>query len=116
MKKLVQDGIPVYFIDNEYYFKRDKLYGYDDDAERFAYFSKAALTMLHYIDFKPDVIHTNDWHTGLLGTYLKEDFMQDPYFQGMKEYVLVLSGDHIYSMGSGTLRRELFGTSRECPV
>ena len=60
VKKLVQDGIPVYFIDNEYYFKRDKLYGYDDDAERFAYFSKAALAMLHYIDFKPDVIHTND--------------------------------------------------------
>ncbi len=84
VKKLVQDGIPVYFIDNEYYFKRGKLYGYDDDAERFAYFSKAALTMLHYIDFKPDVIHTNDWHTGLLGAYLKEDFMQDPYFQGMK--------------------------------
>ena len=84
VKKLVQDGIPVYFIDNEYYFKRDKLYGYDDDAERFAYFSKAALTMLHYIDFKPDVIHTNDWHTGLLGAYLKEDFMQDPFYQGMK--------------------------------
>ena len=84
VKKLLQDGIPVYFIDNEYYFKRDKLYGYDDDAERFAYFAKAALAMLHYIDFKPDVIHTNDWHTGLLGAYLKEDFMQDPFYQGMK--------------------------------
>ena len=84
VKKLVQEGIPVYFIDNEYYFKRDKLYGYDDDAERFAYFAKAALTMLHYIDFKPDVIHTNDWHTGLLGAYLKEDFMQDLFYQGMK--------------------------------
>ncbi|MBQ6424016.1 MAG: glycogen synthase GlgA [Acidaminococcaceae bacterium] len=84
VKKLVQDGIPVYFIDNEYYFKREKLYGYDDDAERFAYFAKAALAMLHYIDFKPDVIHTNDWHTGLLGAYLKEDFMQDPFYQGMK--------------------------------
>ena len=84
VKKLVQDGIPVYFIDNEYYFKREKLYGYDDDAERFAFFAKAALAMLHYIDFKPDVIHTNDWHTGLLGAYLKEDFMQDPFYQGMK--------------------------------
>ena len=40
--------------------------------------------MLHYIDFKPDVIHTNDWHTGMLGAYLKEDFMQDPFYQGMK--------------------------------
>ena len=84
VKKLVQDGIPVYFIDNEYYFKRDKLYGYDDDAERFAFFAKAALAMLHHIDFKPDVIHTNDWHTGMLGAYLKEDFMQDPFYQGMK--------------------------------
>jgi starch synthase len=84
VKKLVHDGFPVYFIDNEYYFKREKLYGYDDDAERFAYFAKAALAMLHYIDFKPDVIHTNDWHTGLLGAYLKEDFMQDPFYQGMK--------------------------------
>ena len=84
VKKLVQDGIPVYFIDNEYYFKREKLYGYHDDAERFAFFAKAALTMLHYIDFKPDVIHSNDWHTGMLGAYLKEDFMQDPFYQGMK--------------------------------
>ena len=84
VKKLVQDGIPVYFIDNEYYFGRDKLYGFDDDAERFAYFAKAALAMLHYIDFKPDVIHSNDWHTGMLGAYLKEDFMQDPFYQGLK--------------------------------
>ncbi|MBR1590614.1 MAG: glycogen synthase GlgA [Acidaminococcaceae bacterium] len=84
VKKLVLDGIPVYFIDNEYYFGRDKLYGFDDDAERFAYFAKAALAMLHYIDFKPDVIHSNDWHTGMLGAYLKEDFMQDPFYQGLK--------------------------------
>mgnify|MGYP002855983572 CR=1 FL=1 len=84
VKKLVMDGIPVYFIDNEYYFGRDKLYGFDDDAERFAYFAKAALAMLPYIDFKPDVIHSNDWHTGMLGAYLKEDFMQDPFYQGMK--------------------------------
>lgn len=84
VKKLVQDGIPVYFIDNEYYFKREKLYGYGDDAERFAYFVKAVLTMLRYIDFKPDVIHTNDWHTGMLGAYLKEDFMQDPFYREMK--------------------------------
>ena len=84
VKKLAQDGIPVYFIDNEYYFKREKLYGYDDDAERFAYFVKAVLAMLPHIGFKPDVIHSNDWHTGMLGAYLKEDFMQDPFYQGLK--------------------------------
>jgi len=84
VQKLVADGIPVYFIDNEYYFKREKLYGFDDDAERFAFFVKATLAMLPHIDFRPDVIHSNDWHTGMLGAYLKEDFMQDPFYQGLK--------------------------------
>ncbi len=84
VQKLVQDGVPVYFIDNEYYFMRDKLYGYQDDAERFGFFAKAVLAMLPNIGFRPDVIHSNDWHTGLLGAYLKEDFMQDPFYQGLK--------------------------------
>lgn len=84
VKKLESDGIPVYFIDNEYYFKRERLYGYGDDAERFAYFAKAVLAMLPHIDFTPSVLHTNDWHTGMMGAYLKEDFMQDPFYQGIK--------------------------------
>ena len=84
VKRLELNGIPVYFIDNEYYFKRESLYGYGDDAERFAYFAKAVLAMLPHIDFKPAVLHTNDWHTGMVGAYLKEDFMQDPFYQGMK--------------------------------
>ena len=84
VQKLVYNGLTVYFIDNEYYFKREKLYGFDDDAERFAYFAKAVLAMLPHIDFMPDVIHSNDWHTGLLGAYLKEDFMQDPFYQNLK--------------------------------
>lgn len=78
------DGIKVYFVDNEWYFKRDRLYGFDDDAERFAYFCRAVLTMLPHIGFQPDVIHCNDWHTGLLGVFLKEDFCHDAYYQHMK--------------------------------
>ena len=58
-----------YFIDNEYYFKRDKLYGFYDDAERYAFFSRAILEMLPYIDFHPDLIHTNDWQTALVPVY-----------------------------------------------
>ena len=84
VESLLKNGMPVYFIDNEYYFKRSGLYGYGDDAERFAYFSKAVLSMLPAIPFKPDIIHTNDWHTGPVGAYLKEEFMQDPYYRGMK--------------------------------
>ncbi|XOQ51870.1 MAG: Glycogen synthase [Succiniclasticum sp.] len=82
--KLVVDGVPCFFIDNEYYFKREGLYGYYDDAERFAYFSKAVLAILPHIGFRPDIIHTNDWHTGLVGTYLKEEFQQDPFYAGIK--------------------------------
>lgn len=84
VESLLLNGMPVYFIDNEFYFKREALYGYGDDAERFAYFSKAVLSMLPCIDFKPDIIHTNDWHTGMAGVYLKEVFMQDPYYRGLK--------------------------------
>ncbi|MGN0947526.1 MAG: glycogen synthase GlgA, partial [Megasphaera sp.] len=78
------DGVTCYFIDNEYYFKRDKLYGFGDDAERFAYFCRAVLTMLPKVGFHPDVLHCNDWHTGLMGVYLKEDFQHDPWYQGIK--------------------------------
>ena len=84
VERIAKDGVNYYFIDNERYFKRDKLYGYDDDAERFAYFCRAVLTMLPKIGFRPDIIHCNDWHTGLLGVYLKEDFYRDPFYQGMK--------------------------------
>ena len=51
------DGVIYYLIDNEYYFKRDSLYGYDDDAERYAFFSRAVLEVLPHIDFVPDIIH-----------------------------------------------------------
>lgn len=78
------DGVTVYFIDNEWYFKRQGLYGYGDDAERFAYFCRAVLTMLPKVGFKPDIIHCNDWHTGLLGVFLKQDFYHDPFYQDMK--------------------------------
>jgi starch synthase len=63
--------VPTYFIGNEYYFNRDKLYGYYDDGERFAFFCKAVIRMLEHIPFKPDIIHCNDWHTALIPLILK---------------------------------------------
>ena len=62
-------GVIYYLIDNQYYFKRGDMYGHYDDAERFAFFSRAVLEMLPYIDFKPDIIHCNDWQTALTPTY-----------------------------------------------
>ena len=66
-------GVPVWFIDNEDLFNRDKLYGYDDDKFRFAWFSKAVIDVLDYIDFMPDIIHCNDWESALAVIYLKDD-------------------------------------------
>ena len=78
------DGITVYFIDNEDYFKRDGLYGFDDDAERFAYFCRAVLTRLPPVGFKPEIIHCNEWLTGLMGVFLKEDFYHDDFYKKIK--------------------------------
>lgn len=64
------NGITYYFIDNEYYFKRRGLYGHYDDAERFTFFCKAVLETLLVIDFEPDIIHCNDWHTALVPVFL----------------------------------------------
>lgn len=63
------NGVIYYLLDNQYYFKRPGLYGHYDDAERFAFLSRAVLEMLNYIDFKPDVIHANDWQCALTPVY-----------------------------------------------
>ena len=72
-----------YFIDNEYYFGRDG-YGYSDDGERYAFFSKAVLEALYHIDFTPDVIHCNDWQTAFLPLFFKAFFQKDPRFSHIK--------------------------------
>ena len=58
--------VTYYLIDNEYYFKRDGLYGYYDDGEKFAFFDRAVLEFLKEVDWKPDIIHCNDWQTGMI--------------------------------------------------
>ena len=78
------DGVTYYFLDNEEYFKRDSLYGYFDDAERFAFFSRAVLNVLPMLDFWPDVIHTNDWHAGMVNVFLKLDHIGDESYAGIK--------------------------------
>ena len=82
--KMKHEGVIFYFIDNEYYFNRDGLYGYFDDAERFAFFSKAAIEILPTIEYKPDVIHLHDWHTALASVFLKSHFLYNDYYKDMK--------------------------------
>ena len=77
-------GVIYYLLDNQYYFKRDSLYGFYDDAERFAFFSRAILEMLPHIDFKPDIIHCNDWQTALTPVYYSTIYAQRPGYENIK--------------------------------
>ena len=63
------EGITYFFIDNEYYFNRDGMYGFYDDCERFVFFDRAVLEMIRHIKFKPDIINCNDWQTALIPVY-----------------------------------------------
>ncbi len=76
--------VPTYVIQNDYYFNRDGLYGYGDDFERFAFFTKASIEMLSVIDFQPDIINFNDWQTGLGPIYLKDYYSKFLYYSDIK--------------------------------
>ncbi len=74
-----------YFLDNEYYFKRDSAYGYFDDGERMAFFSKAICECCRYLpDFFPDVLHCNDWHTAMAPVFLREHYRYAPGYDRIK--------------------------------
>ncbi len=75
--------VPVYFIDNARYFDRESIYMYPDDAERFILFSRAALEMLKPLNFQPDIIHCNDWHTALIPNWLRTIYRDDPFYAGI---------------------------------
>lgn len=77
-------GVIYYLLDNQYYFKRKGLYGHYDDAERFAFLSRAALEMLPYIEFKPDIIHCNDWQTALIPIYYSMFYANNDWYKGIK--------------------------------
>ena len=78
------DGVIYYLLDNQYYFKRDSLYGYYDDAERFAFFSRAVLEVIPFIDYNPDIIHCNDWQTAMIPVYLDRFYKHDPKYADIK--------------------------------
>lgn len=81
--------VPVYFVDNYQYFDRDSLYCFFDEAERFAFFCRAVIEMLPGLDFKPDVIHCNDWQTGPISVLLKEQYAIIPFYQNIATLLTV---------------------------
>ncbi len=79
--ELLYEGVTYYFVENNHYFNRKGLYGFDDDAERFVFFCYSVLEAIHRLDFKPDIIHCNDWQTGVLPVLLKEHYKDKAFFK-----------------------------------
>ena len=84
LSELEHEGVPYYFIDNEYYFNRNGLYGHYDDGEKFSYFCRSVLESIRHMDFKPDIIHFNDWHTGMIPALLNEHYRHDEEYRDIK--------------------------------
>jgi starch synthase len=84
VEEVTVDGIRFLLIDNEFYFKRGYLYGYGDEAERFAFFSFAVLELLDKLDPLPDIIHCHDWQTGLIPFLLRTRYANRPGYRHIR--------------------------------
>ena len=80
MQGSIGDGIPVYMVDAPRYFDRENIYGYIDDGERFILFCRAALEAMRLFDWSPDIIHCNDWQTGIVPNWMHTIYHEDPFF------------------------------------
>ena len=81
---LKRDGVNYYFIDNEHYFKRTNIYGYGDDAERFSFFSMAALEILPRLGDVPNILHFNDWQAAIAAIYLENYRKYNEKYRGIR--------------------------------
>ncbi|MBQ0037878.1 MAG: glycogen synthase GlgA [Clostridiales bacterium] len=100
---LQYQGVTWYFVDNEHYFKRDKLYGEYDDGERFAFFSRAVVALLPHLDTMPDVIHCNDWQTALVSVYLRDDACRWDVLRRIKTVFTIHNIEYQGRMGADTV-------------
>jgi starch synthase len=78
------DGVVYYFIEHQHYFEREGLYGYEDDGERFAFFQRAALDMIYFINWWPNIIQSNDWQAGMVPLLCHACYADDYRYQNIK--------------------------------
>ena len=97
--ELKKDGVVYYFIDNEYYFRRDGLYGFYDDCERYSFFSRAVIESSAITGFEPDIIHANDWQTALSVVFAKALYPE----RGIKTVFTIHNVEYQGRYGTGTL-------------
>lgn len=114
LQYIEEEDIPFYFIDNEYYFKRKGAYGYYDDGERFSYFSKAVLESIKYMkDFKPHIIHNNDWHTAIIPVLMKEIYSNDKLYSSIQT-ILTIHNLRYQGVFSKEILGDLFSLGENC--
>lgn len=106
--KAISNGVTYYFVDNEYYFGREAVYGEFDDGERFAFFGKAVLESLPLIDFFPDILHAHDWQAALSVIYLRTHFGEDGRYTSIKS-VFTIHNIEYQGRFSLELAEDLFG-------
>ncbi len=102
------NGVTFYFIDNDMYFKREELYGFSDEAERFAFFCRAALDVLPLIDFQPDILHCHDWQTGMIPVLLEAQYRHLDFYKQMST-VFTIHNLKYQGAFSIPLFKDLFG-------
>ncbi len=103
-----KDGVTYYFIDNEQYFARPDLYGYNDDGERFAFFSKAVIQLLPRMKFWPDVIHCNDWQSALIPIYLEDMGVREEQYRSIRTALTIHNVEYQGRYGREALE-DIFG-------
>lgn len=106
------DGVVFYLIDNEFYFGRRGLYGYNDDAERFVFYSVAVMEAVRYLDYKPDIVHCHDWQAGLIPVLLRTRYSNDPAWDGVKS-VFTIHNLMYQGLFGIDLLKELLGAGDE---
>ncbi|GAA0760284.1 glycogen synthase GlgA [Clostridium sartagoforme] len=106
------DGVQFYLLDNEYYFKRGGLYGYYDDGEKFAFFDRAVLEFIKHIDWVPDIVHCNDWQTGMIPVLHKLEYIKEEKFKNIKT-IFSIHNLFFKGMFSKEVLPELFGYDYE---
>lgn len=107
------NGVTYYVLDNEQYFYRDGMYGFYDDAERFAFFDRAVLDTLREIDWQPDLIHCNDWQTGMLPVLLKFEYKRKDRFYWNMKCVYSIHNIAFQGVFDPNILPELFGFDLE---
>ena len=85
IKSLEYQGVTFYFVDNQYYFGRDYIYGLGgDEYERYGFFDRAVIDSMRHLNFQPDIVHCHDWQAGMIPALLKIQYQHVPFYANMK--------------------------------